>query len=455
MEQSLFIYTRVKYFDYRLIYTPNNQFIQSDIKWEFINFAREVIDEDNVLNGDILVPRWSLFKINNYLLWGIGCRNSFLNQNAFDYTGTPIRGFFGQIIKLPSTNEAMISFSLDFYKEIYLQKIIPIFESRKEGEVNSIESNWIPNGDLTYITSQKTSLSLNNRNDITRIFSIDSNMQELVSAALAYSKINIVYGLNNEGHILNTDLSHLNNVTIIGQKSQKDLFRKKNNESQKQLVNNETTIDSKVKQNNEAKQVKQKTLWQKTKGFIGHMNNKTNAHNLENLKGKQMQISKNQEKEYDNTDTPPLHSIAIIKSNRNNIRNIVEQYNNSESNGEFDKSLLTDKDNKVDKSKNTLQGDNMLNSDESVESSSRNYSSNYSSERKTNNYNTNKEQPLTDSGMSLLDESQAIIDAYNAKNRKLDDDIVQLKILLIKIKSEKDYLDNYTKDLIETLVSKL
>ena len=62
MEKHLFIYSRTRRFDYRLIYTPDSTFVPDDIRWKFIDFVREILNEDNVLNGDIVEPRWGIYK---------------------------------------------------------------------------------------------------------------------------------------------------------------------------------------------------------------------------------------------------------------------------------------------------------------------------------------------------------------------------------------------------------
>lgn len=221
MEQHLFIYTRTKHFDYRLVYSPDNQFVPNDIRWKFVDFVREVINEDDPTNGEIIEPRWSFYKIDNYILWGIGCRNSLLGSQDSDYTGTKIRGFYGQIIKVSDFDELSLGFTIDYFKELYAEKIVSIFETKRENEVNSIDSQWQSNV-LTRV-SKSIHLSLNVNSNVTRILPSNINVQEIVESALSFNEINIVCCLNNEGHARKTELCRFYNVTIIGQNEQKDI----------------------------------------------------------------------------------------------------------------------------------------------------------------------------------------------------------------------------------------
>ncbi len=78
MKAFLFIYTRLDKFDYRLLYAPDKSFLPSPVREKFIDFAREVVNTDNLNNGRILAPRWSMMKENNLVLIGVGCYNNSL-----------------------------------------------------------------------------------------------------------------------------------------------------------------------------------------------------------------------------------------------------------------------------------------------------------------------------------------------------------------------------------------
>ena len=223
MEQHLFIYTRTKYFDYRLVYSPTKQFIPDEVRWKFSDFVREVINEDNPLNGIINAPRWSFYKLGNYILWGVGCRNSALGTLNSDYTGTNVRGFFGLIIKMNTPDEKInISFSLDYFKEMYTRTIMPIFDTRKESEINGIDSLWSSDNFLTRIT-KKSAVALNVINDVIRILPFEESILHIVESAISYDEVNFVSGLNNDGHARKTTLCNFQNITVVGCNELKDI----------------------------------------------------------------------------------------------------------------------------------------------------------------------------------------------------------------------------------------
>lgn len=222
MEKHLFIYSRTRRFDYRLIYTPDSIFVPDDIRWKFIDFVREILNEDNVLNGDIVEPRWGIYKYGNYLLVGIGVRNSMLGDYDSDYTGTKIRGFYGQIFNDVNIEDILLSTSIDYYRNIFTNKIVPIFDSKNESEVNSIDSQYVPNIDL-YLVKKSEFVQLNTNDNITRILPYQFGVKELISSTLYHNEVNIVTSLNDKRHAVDADICRFNNITVIGWNEQHDI----------------------------------------------------------------------------------------------------------------------------------------------------------------------------------------------------------------------------------------
>lgn len=222
MEKHLFIYSRTRRFDYRLIYTPDSTFVPDDIRWKFIDFVREILNEDNVLNGDIVEPRWGIYKYGNYLLVGIGVRNSMLGDYDSDYTGTKIRGFYGQIFNDVNIEDILLNSSIDYYRNIFVNKIVPIFDSKNESEVNSIDSQFVPNLDL-YPVKKGEFVQLNTNNNIIRILPYEFGIKELISSTLYHDEVNIVSSLNDKRHAVDADICRFNNITVIGLKEQQDI----------------------------------------------------------------------------------------------------------------------------------------------------------------------------------------------------------------------------------------
>lgn len=336
MEQHLFVYSRTKYFDYRLIYSPNNQFVPDDIRWKFIDFIREVINEDDPLNGEIALPRWSFYKIGSYILWGIGCRNSFLGSQDSDYTGTKIRGFYGQIIKVSDFNELSLSFNLDYYKELYREKIVPVFETKRESEVNSIDSQWQPNLVLTQV-SKGSHLTLNANNKIIRILPYDSNVQEIVESALSFNEANFVCCLNNEGHAQKAESCHFYNVTIIGLNEQKDLLltqsQERKEERKAKEVPKQKTVKTKPDSVTEKKSMFDRCFEKIAEGILrmSTMFGVSPNEIINRLANKFSTKSYDGETEVTQTEgrkneTDDLQPFVKVKSNREAIRDLTGKY---------------------------------------------------------------------------------------------------------------------------------
>ena len=255
MEAHLFVYTRTKHFDYRLMYSPNNQFVPNDIKWEFIDFVREAINEDNVLNGEISEPRWCFYKIGKFVLWGIGCRNSMIGSKDSDYTGTKIRGFYGQIFRCVDGEIPFINYTIEFYKELFKEKIVPIFETKNETDVNSIDSQWNlteQTGNSTFPGHSVDNLKLNLNNGCTRIFPCNVDINYLVCKGMAEKKVNFVSGLNNEMHAKNAESCHLQNITVIGNVLIKDVTTNSTNLSEREDERNNSFSHTEIKRKSPA-----------------------------------------------------------------------------------------------------------------------------------------------------------------------------------------------------------
>lgn len=122
-----FIYTRTKYRDYRIL----TMSVLRDVPLEqirlFRSIARGLINvEDDVLES----PSWVLIKHNGLTLWGIVCMNHLLGDLSTDYDRRPIRGFFGII--LSNENARRIPSSVEFFRKLYAEYVVPIWESRSE-----------------------------------------------------------------------------------------------------------------------------------------------------------------------------------------------------------------------------------------------------------------------------------------------------------------------------------
>lgn len=136
-----FIYSRNRDNDYKLIYAPNEEHCPSSVRQYFIKQARGVINIEQY-PGTLDTPRWLISQKDGIILFGMGIMNHRLSEtNNTDYTGTPVRGFFGLIIN-PKYEEKYVPYDITFFKKLYQTCIDPIWQNPRE-EFKFIGTNAI------------------------------------------------------------------------------------------------------------------------------------------------------------------------------------------------------------------------------------------------------------------------------------------------------------------------
>lgn len=221
----LFVYTRLEKFDYRLIFSPDNQTLPQPIRGEFIDFAREVVDTDNF--GPIAIPRFAIVKRGNLSLIGVGCRNTVLGTCPSTEETREIRGFFGVVTDSCSFEQINTLTNLEYYRYLFTKFIIPIWgiSKREEDKINSIvQAITVPNTDLPFSQSL---LDVNIDNNSCKVFPISTDAASLIKSCMSFNEVDAVVGLNSDKHILEAPLYIFHNVTICGVEEQSSLLLKK------------------------------------------------------------------------------------------------------------------------------------------------------------------------------------------------------------------------------------
>lgn len=217
MEGSLFVYTRLSNYDYRLLFAPSLVNLPNPVRTSFVNFAREVINVDNICNGDIVSPRWSLIKSEGIVLIGIGCYNNYLRPDDDGYVGPRVRGFFGIVIKDQEITKCLTTLlNEDYYKTLFNEYVFPLWEERRDS--NKINSNiaMVDVETTDIVIEDINNIDLNTLTKKCKVSPDSFSVRELFISALRYDKVNIVCNLNNFGHIRTANLFHFSNATIIG-----------------------------------------------------------------------------------------------------------------------------------------------------------------------------------------------------------------------------------------------
>lgn len=219
---QLLIYTRLENFDYRLIYAPSSSFLPEPQRSTFIDFVREVINEDNSLNGTIREPRWSVIRDGNITLIGIGCHNDLLKKLYSSKEGRCIRGFYGIVLK--DANDSVIKSltSIETYRDWFCEFIEPLWELPKKSE-DKVNSN-IQEIDIAEETFKGTQITLNTDSSRCTLLSCQTNIADLFYSTIKYYTIDIVTNLNTSKHVKMSQLYSFRNITIL-ENNQSDSFK--------------------------------------------------------------------------------------------------------------------------------------------------------------------------------------------------------------------------------------
>ena len=214
MQGNLFIYTRLEKFDYRLIYAPDRASLPSPIRDSFIDFVREVVNTDNVNNGEISQPRWALKKEGNHILIGVGCYNKDLGAETSGTEKRIIRGFFGVYFDNLCQEAISPLTEMSFYRQIYAQYIQPLWSLTKKDEykTNSVVQGIDIEDSSIFATSQ---IQLNEQQNKCFVLSDEVIIDELFLSALRCDKVDVVCNLNTIEHVTCASLYSFHNITII------------------------------------------------------------------------------------------------------------------------------------------------------------------------------------------------------------------------------------------------
>ena len=214
MKAQYFVYTRNRDNDYKLAYAPDDTFCPPETRRYFLKQSRGVINIESY-SGSLDEPRWFISRKGNHILFGIGVMNRILGaDNNTDYTGTPIRGFFGLVIN--ADNQTRVPYDIKFYKDLYKSIIDPVWNYANEDfKFKGVEVTQDFN-DYECIDSITCSIELNTDENKTLILPISTNIADIVGAILSKSAdCSFVSGLSDKEHAYSNDYC-FHNATIIG-----------------------------------------------------------------------------------------------------------------------------------------------------------------------------------------------------------------------------------------------
>lgn len=215
MRAQYFVYTRNRDNDYKLVYAPDDDFCPPETRKYFLKQCRGVINIESY-SGSLDEPRWLISRKGNCILFGMGVMNRILGiNNNTDYTGTPIRGFFGIVINAED-NQIKVPYDVKFYGDLYKSIIDPVWTYvREDFKFKGIEVTQDFN-EYECIDSITCSVELNTVESKTVILPISANIVEIVGSILSRTAdCSFVSGLSDKEHAYCDDYC-FHNATVIG-----------------------------------------------------------------------------------------------------------------------------------------------------------------------------------------------------------------------------------------------
>ncbi len=211
MDAQLFVYTRNHDNDYKLVYAPSEEYCSREDRIFFTRQARGAINIESY-SGNLDNPRWLFSARNNSILWGIGINNSKLSDMCFtDYTGTPVRGFFGLVIRKDSNTS--IPYDLSFFKDFYSKYIVPIWNAtREEFKYVGIKID-IDLNSYTIVSPYRHNLELNTWQNKQVILGTTMKMESVLEDLLSRDiEISFISGLSDRHHAFSKDYLYMNSI---------------------------------------------------------------------------------------------------------------------------------------------------------------------------------------------------------------------------------------------------
>lgn len=215
MRAQYFVYTRNRDNDYKLVYAPDDVFCPPETRKFFLKQSRGVINIESY-SGSLDEPRWLISRKGNCILFGMGVMNRKLGiDNNTDYTGTPIRGFFGIVINAED-NQIKVPYDVKFYGDLYKSIIDPVWTYvREDFKFKGVEVTQDFN-EYECIDSITFPVELNTVESKTVILPISTNIVEIVGSILSRTaNCSFVSGLSDKEHAYCDDYC-FHNATVIG-----------------------------------------------------------------------------------------------------------------------------------------------------------------------------------------------------------------------------------------------
>lgn len=175
--------------DYGLFSVPGNL---TNAQMDIVRTKLMSILGDDI-KSDLQIPKWILYKDNDFLVWGICCENRLIAETT--HKNRPVRGFFAIVISDFKNEELRVPFDIKYFKELY-QKEVEKYWDQKEPHKNKINGYLV--GEYNYVRATHNNYIDLLNTDIFQCQSLgDLDKEGVIAAALTLNNVSLLIDNDN------------------------------------------------------------------------------------------------------------------------------------------------------------------------------------------------------------------------------------------------------------------
>ena len=195
--------------DYGLFSTPGN--LTKSQKDIVRTKLMSILGDD--VERDLKIPKWILYKDNNFLVWGICCENRLLASNPQETThkNRPVRGFFAIVISDFKGEELRLPFDINYFRELYLNEVEKYWSQKEQHQNQTIGYLW---GKYNFVSAAHNNYIELLNTDIFQCQSLgELDREGVIAAALTLNNVSLLIDNDNIEQATNRNGSFMNCLT--------------------------------------------------------------------------------------------------------------------------------------------------------------------------------------------------------------------------------------------------
>ena len=162
---------------------------------------------------DLKIPKWILYKDNNFLVWGICCENRLLASNPQETThkNRPVRGFFAIVISDFKGEELRLPFDINYFRELYRKEVENYWSQKEQHQTQTIGYLW---GKYNFVSAAHNNYIELLNTDIFQCQSLgELDREGVIAAALTLNNVSLLIDNDNIEQATNRNGSFMNCLT--------------------------------------------------------------------------------------------------------------------------------------------------------------------------------------------------------------------------------------------------